>query len=145
MTAAAGAWGSDLAMVLGPDGAWDMDPGGGSVAGVELVTQRAGRRITTVRGSCRAQPHRGLDVRSWLRSGVLTSTPARIQSELRAELLADPAITRADVGVQWDAATSTLTLTMRLTIGDSAQALVFRLTPSTIKILVNGLPPSWAA
>ena len=145
MTAAAGAWGSDLAMVLGPDGAWDMDPGGGSVAGVELVTQRAGRRITTVRGSCRAQPHRGLDVRSWLRSGVLTSTPARIQSELRAELLADPAITRADVGVQWDAATSTLTLTMRLTIGDSVQALVFRLTPSTIEILVNGLPPSWAA
>ena len=121
MTAAAGAWGSDLAMVLGSDGAWDMDPGGGSVAGVELVTQRAGRRITTVRGSCRAQPHRGLDVRSWLRSGVLTSTPARIQSELRAELLADPAITRADVGVQWDAATSTLTLTMRLTIGDVAE------------------------
>ena len=145
MTAAAGAWGSDLAMVLGSDGAWDMDPGGGSVAGVELVVQRAGRRITTVRGSCRAQPHRGLDVRSWLRSGVLTSTPARIQSELRAELLADPAITRADVGVQWDAATSTLTLTMRLTIGDSVQALVFRLTPSTINILVNGLPPSWAA
>ena len=42
MTAAAGAWGSDLAMVLGSDGAWDMDPGGGGVGGVELVTQRAG-------------------------------------------------------------------------------------------------------
>ena len=41
MTAAVGAWGSDLAMVLGSDG-WDMDPGGGSVAGVELVVQRAG-------------------------------------------------------------------------------------------------------
>ena len=106
--------------------------------------QRAGRRITTVRGSCRAQPHRGLDVQSWLRSGVLTA-PRRHQSKLRAELLADPAITRADVGVQWDAATSTLTLTMRLTIGDSVQALVFRLTRAPIKILVNGLPPSWAA
>ena len=119
---------------------------GAEIAGVNVVVGRVLRRLTTVRGSLRSAPSQGLDIRSWVRTGPLTETPSRVQAAVHAELLRDPAVVRADVGVRWTQATSTLTLSIRCVLTETGPLLlVFDLSPAGSKVLVNGLPAPWAS
>jgi hypothetical protein len=119
--------------------------GGEEVSGEVEGDQRIFRRLTTTRGALISQPNDGIDLRSFLRSGVLTTTPGQIQSAVRAELLKDQDVLKATVGVTWTAATSTLTVTMQITWIAGPSTMQFVLTPASIAIIVNGLPASWSA
>ena len=137
--------GTDLLCVVLGDGTQDLDAGGAEVGGVVAVVQRVVRRLTMTRGSCAGQPNDGLDVRAWLRSGVLTATTGQIQAAIQSELAREAAISAIAVGVAWVAATGALTLTIGFAVAGTAQALTFVLTSTTMAVLVNGLPASWAA
>ena len=137
----AGPWGTDLAMVS-VGGVLDLS--WGEVGGVDLVVQRALRRLSTVRGGLRGRPSEGIDLRSLVRSGVLVGTPGSIAAQVKSTLLADEAILTADVGVTWTLATSTLTITAALTLTTGPLTMTFALSPDSVAVVVNGLPASWS-
>jgi hypothetical protein len=125
-------------------GVLDVDAGGATVAGVSVLEQRVLRRITTVRGGCIAQPNDGIDIRNWLRSGVLAATPGWIQAAVTAELKKEPGLQSSQVGVIWSASTSTLTLNLNLVVSYEPLAMTLILTSSNITVLVNNLPATWS-
>ncbi len=139
-----GPWGSDLLMTVGPDGTMDLDAGGAEVVGAEVVVQRVLRRLTMVRGAAVAHPNDGIDVRSWVRSGVLAATAGWMQSAIQQELAKESAIRAVGVAVTWTAATSTLVLAITFTIATKPLALTLALTPSTVSVIVDGAAPAWA-
>ena len=114
------------------------------ISGTLAVVQRVGRRLSTVRGTLRSRPSEGIDLRSLVRSGVLVGSPGAIGAQVKSTLLADEAILEADVGVTWNAATSTLTVNMALTLSSGPLSMVMALSPDAVTTIVDGLPATWS-
>ena len=140
-------YGTDLACVLQADGSIDLDPGMGECSGPTLLVQRVIRRITTPRGSVVDCPNDCIDIRNYLRSGVLASTPTNLQIQLQQELAKEPGLTAVAVGVKYVIQTATLTITINATTSYGPLALIINLvgngattTIANINAILNSLP-----
>ena len=133
-------FGADLNMVVNADGSGDLDPGMGETSGRTLFVQRCVRRVTTPRGSCVDAPNDCLDLRSFLRSGALTTSATQIQIAYQAEMAKEQGCLSAAVSVAYDVRASSLTVTMALTSSYGPLSLTFALSPAGITVLLDGLP-----
>jgi hypothetical protein len=133
-------FGTDLATVMQPDGSIDLDPGMSEVTGRSLLIQRVMRRVTTPRGSVVDAPNDCIDIRNYVRAGVLASTPGNIQIQLQKEFLKDQGITSAAVGVTYVDAIGKLSITASLGSSYGPLQLTFNLTAGNVQVLVAGLP-----
>lgn len=140
MTQNANPFGTDLGQVFATNGAIDLDPSMGETSGRTLLVQRCLRRLTTPRGSVVNAPNDCLDLRGYIRAGVLAATPQQLQALIQREMLKEQGVTSAAVGVSYVMQTATLTVTMSLGSSYGPLALTLTLSPSTITVLVNGLP-----
>jgi hypothetical protein len=133
-------YGTDLATVIQSDGSIDLDPGMSEVTGRALLVQRLMRRVTTPRGSVVDAPNDCIDIRGYVRAGVLASTPGNIQIQLQKEFLKDQGVVTAQVGVNYVVTTGTLTISANLSSSYGPLSLTFALTAGNVQVLVGGLP-----
>jgi hypothetical protein len=138
-------FGTDLATIMQPDGSIDLDPGMSEVGGRAALIQRCCRRITTPRGSVIDSPNDCVDIRAFVRAGVLASTPTNLQIQLQKEFAKEQGVISAAVGVNYNMQTSTLTVTINLTSSYGPLSLTFMLTAGNIALLVDGLPVNFNA
>ena len=133
-------FGTDLATVMASDGSIDLDPGMAEVSGRAALVQRCMRRVTTPRGSVIDSPNDCVDIRGFIRAGVLASTPTNIQIQLQKEFAKEQGVTNVAVGVTYTTQTATLRIAINLTSSYGPLSLTFILTATTAKVLVDGLP-----
>ncbi len=133
-------FGTDLNMVYTPDGSGDLDPGMGETSGRTLLVQRCVRRVTTPRGSVVGCPNDCLDLRSFLRAGALTSSTNAIQIAYQQEMQKEQGILSPQVAVTFNVAQQLLTVSFSMQSSYGPLNLTFQLTPTTIAVLLNGLP-----
>ena len=138
MTQQATIYGTDLAQVTQPDGSIDLDPGMSEVTGLPLFVQRCVRRLTTPRGSVVDCPNDCIDLRSFMRGNALTSTPANLQIQVQREMVKEQGVLSCVAGVTYQS--ETLTVSMQLTTAFGPLTLTLALSPSTIAVILNGLP-----
>ena len=133
-------FGTDLATVMASDGSIDLDPGMSEVSGRAALVQRCMRRVTTPRGSVIDSPNDCVDIRGFIRAGVLASSPANIQIQLQKEFAKEQGVINAQVGVTYTAAIATLRIAINLQSSYGPLSFTFILTATTAQVLVDNLP-----
>jgi phage baseplate assembly protein W len=90
----------------------DLDPGGRTVTGAELMRQAILHHLTTPRGAILDAPNYGIDIRSFLSSGIdarpNSAQLLRVRAAIIGELLADERIQSFTVDVSYVLATKKL-------------------------------------
>lgn len=79
------------------DCADDLDPMMGLASGLRTIAQAVYRRLSTPRGMIIDAPDYGFDLRSLLHKGMTPAEQASIPGRVRAEVLKDERIERAEV------------------------------------------------
>ena len=103
-------WGTDLALIIGPTGALDIDATSRLSSGIQTLAQSLVMRQTTPTGSLIGAENDCFDVRQWLSAGKTPSEINQLQAAVQSQLLRDQRVIMCNVQASYDLASSTLKL-----------------------------------
>ena len=141
MTAAtSNPFGSDIRLIIGSDGSLDIDPAGLEVTGIAVLAQSLVMAQLTTHGALLAAPDQCVDLRSWLSKGMTTAEIQQLGATVQAQLLKDQRVKSANVQVQYQPSTSTITLFEQVTCALGPFTLTLAVSKVTVDVLLNGQP-----
>lgn len=131
----------DLAVAIGPTGALDLAPQGGTVSGRRCLALALLRRLTTRPGGLLLHPGYGYDVRALRARGLRPGEVAAAQAAIGAQVRRDERVLSATATVTLDAARSALAVRVAVTDQAGPFVLVIPLTAGAVATILDGAVP----
>jgi hypothetical protein len=127
--------GEDLGMIVGADGALDLDPTSRRVSGARAVAFAVARRYVTRPGQLFWAPHYGKRLADLLNAGLTARELGRHQAETAAEALKDERVLAATARLELDAATGKLRARVDGETADGPFRLVLAASAVSVELL----------
>lgn len=128
-------FGTDLAVSPNADGVLDISPMLNYSSGLATLIQSLICRQMCVRGSIVGAPNEGIDLRTYLRTGLTQQQLAGLPAVVQKELQRDERVQKADVAGSYDTATNALTLTETITTAQGTFTLTLAVSAVTVTLL----------
>lgn len=111
----------------------DLDLTFSPMSGTRVMVESCARRLLTPRGSLLGSPDYGIDLRAALLDVMDKAAAEGVKTAIEQELLKDERIASVTADVQFDFATSTLTVKVAATLS-SASSFAFTLNVSNLDV-----------
>lgn len=128
-------FGTDFSTYWSADGVADLDPTFAPISGPRAIAEVIARRLSTPRGSLRRNPNFGFDVRNYSSIKLTGARKIALRGGIREQCLADERVLAVSIGLDSNAATGALTLTLLLDTSEGPFELVLLVTKLTVEIL----------
>lgn len=117
----------------------DLDPSFALLSGRQVLIDALRWRYSTPRGGLFYDDDYGLDLRAYVNESFTEADGFALRQDIVAEALKDPRVESASAVVVFDRQARSLTVTITVTDGAGAFAVVFSVTSAAVRLLVNGV------